>query len=55
MDCDLSNALVVMKFFITLRLIYKESTYKECFWPGLEVLAKLRNLRAENYCAKKFS
>ena len=39
----------------TPSFIYKGPTYKGFFWPGLKVLADLRNLRAENYSAKGLS
>ena len=39
----------------TPSLIYKGPTYKGFFWPGLKILADLRNLRAENYSAKGLS
>ena len=47
-------SIVCPKYADTPSMAYKESTYKEFFWPGLKVLADLRNPRAENFSAKEF-
>ena len=35
--------------------VYKELAYKEFFWPVLKVLAELRKLSTESFCAKEYS